>query len=88
MGSCCRPSSPAAQPSTQPTDRPHGTMEQTYTTVLWRTCVAYCLGRVLLWAGQRALHRLDALYREVRESDQYEREWPLNRVECRHAGAK
>jgi hypothetical protein len=55
-------------------------VRHTYTTVLWRTCVAYCLGRVLLWGGQRALHRLDALYREVRESAQYVRsERLLNR---------
>jgi hypothetical protein len=54
-------------------------VEQTYATVLWRTCVAYCLGRVLLWAGQRALHRLDALYTEVRASDQYVHEQPVNR---------
>jgi hypothetical protein len=59
--------------------RTQAVVELTYTTVLWRTCVAYCLGRVLLWAGQRALHRLDALYTEVRASDQYVREQPVNR---------
>jgi hypothetical protein len=57
-------------------------VRQVYAVVLWCTCVAYCLGRVLMWAGQRALHRLDALYKEVRESDQYVRsERLLNRDE-------
>jgi hypothetical protein len=57
-------------------------VRQVYAVVLWRACVAYCLGRALLWAGQRALHRLDALYKEVRESDQYVRsERLLNRDE-------
>jgi hypothetical protein len=57
-------------------------VRQVYAVVLWRSCVVYCLGRVLLWAGQRALHRLDALYKEVRESDQYVRsERLLNRGE-------
>jgi hypothetical protein len=63
-------------------------MEQIYTTVLWRTCVAYCLGWCCCGRASAQLHRLDALYREVRVTDQYEREWPLNRVECCHAGAK
>jgi NhaP-type Na+/H+ or K+/H+ antiporter len=57
-------------------------VRQVYAVVLWRTCVAYCLGRVLLWGGHRALRRLDALYKEVRESDQYVRsEQLLNRDE-------
>jgi hypothetical protein len=62
-------------------------VRQVYVAVLWRTCVAYCLCRVLLWGGQRALHRLDALYREARESDQYVRsERLLNRDETAAAG--
>jgi hypothetical protein len=69
---------------------PWGSQEvvrQIYTAVLWRTCMAYCLGRALLWGGQRALHRLDALYREVRASDQYVRsERLLNRGEAAAAG--
>jgi hypothetical protein len=62
-------------------------VRQFYVAVLWRTCVAYCLGRVLQWAGQRALHRLEALYREARGSDQYVRsERLLNRGEAAAAG--
>jgi hypothetical protein len=62
-------------------------VRQIYTAVLWRTCVAYCLGRVLLWAGQRALHRLDALYLVGRGSDQYLRcERLLNWVVAAAAG--
>jgi hypothetical protein len=62
-------------------------VRQVYVAVLRRTCVAYCLGRVLLWGGQRALHRLETLYREARESDQYVRsERLLNRDETAAAG--
>jgi hypothetical protein len=55
---------------------------QVYAAVLWQVFLASLLCRVLLRVGQCALHRLDALYKDVRNSEKYVRsERLLNRDE-------
>jgi hypothetical protein len=55
---------------------------QVYAAVLWQVFLASLLCRVLLRVGQCALYRLDALYKDVRNSEKYVRsERLLNRDE-------